>query len=95
MVTHIGYSAAGRSGGRVTLCAVCTVHEVRVSWSTVCEWFAFNTTQTVCEWFGLKTTQTVFSSLTLKSVARVSRFGPQNRQLRFDDLSLKIIMTVF
>jgi hypothetical protein len=26
---------------------------------------------------------------------RVSRFGPQNRQLRFGDLSIKIIVTVF
>jgi hypothetical protein len=24
---HIGYSMAGRSGGRVTSCAVCTVHK--------------------------------------------------------------------
>jgi hypothetical protein len=26
MVTQVGYSVAGRSIGRVTLCAVCTVH---------------------------------------------------------------------
>jgi hypothetical protein len=26
MVTHVGYSVAGRSRGRVALCAVCTVH---------------------------------------------------------------------
>jgi hypothetical protein len=33
---------------------------------------------------------TVFFSLALKLVARVSRFGPQNRQLWFGDLGLKI-----
>jgi hypothetical protein len=27
MVTQVEYSVAGRSGGRVTLCTVCTVHE--------------------------------------------------------------------
>jgi hypothetical protein len=32
--------------------------------------------------------------LNLKSVARVSRFRPQNRQLWFGDLSLKITVTV-
>jgi hypothetical protein len=26
MVAHVGYSVAGRSKGRVTLCAVCTMH---------------------------------------------------------------------
>jgi hypothetical protein len=48
---------------------------------------------TVCEWFDLKTTWTIFSGLASKPVARVSRIGPQNWQLRFGDLSLKIIMT--
>jgi hypothetical protein len=60
----------------------------------------------VCDWFGLKTTRTVFSSLASKSVTtvfsdfaskpvgRVFWFGPQNRQLRFDDLVLKITATV-
>jgi hypothetical protein len=26
MITQVGYSVAGRSGGRVTPCVVCTVH---------------------------------------------------------------------
>jgi hypothetical protein len=34
------------------------------------------------------------SGLTSKSLGRVSQFGPQNRQLRFDDLGLKITATV-
>jgi hypothetical protein len=61
---------------------------------------------TVCQLFVLKTTRTIFSSLASKSVAtvslgwpqnqwwRVSRFGHQNRQLRFGDLGLKITVTV-
>jgi hypothetical protein len=48
----------------------------------------------VCEWFGLKTTRTVFSGLASKLVAPVSRFGPQNRQVRFCDLVLKITVTI-
>jgi hypothetical protein len=54
------------------------------------------------QWFGLKTNGTVFSGLTSKPVvtvspvltskpvARFSRFGPQNQQLRFGDMSFKI-----
>jgi hypothetical protein len=60
----------------------------------------------VCQWFGLKTTGMVFSGLaskpvetvspglTSKLMARVFRFGSQNRQLRFGDLSLKITAMV-
>jgi hypothetical protein len=43
----------------------------------------------VCQWFCLKTTWTVSLGLASKSVARVFRFGPQNRQLRFGDMDLK------
>jgi hypothetical protein len=60
----------------------------------------------ICVWFGLKITWTVFfnlisqpvvtvfSGLALKPVARVFRFVPQNRQLRFGDLGLKITAMV-
>jgi hypothetical protein len=41
-----------------------------------------------------KLVATVSPSLASKSVARVFRFGPQNWQLRFSDLGLKITMTV-
>jgi hypothetical protein len=46
--------------------------------------------------FGLasKLVITVFSGLASKPVVRVFRFGPQNRQPWFDDLGLKITMTV-
>jgi hypothetical protein len=37
---------------------------------------------------------TVFSGLASKLVARVSQFVPQKRQLRFDDLGIKITMIV-
>jgi hypothetical protein len=57
-------------------------------------------------WFSLKTKVDSFSrfdlkiggygscDLTSKPLARVSRFGPQNRQLRFGELAHKITMTV-
>jgi hypothetical protein len=45
--------------------------------------------------FGLKTGGDGFSRFVLKTkVTRVSRFGPQNRQLWFCDLGLKITATV-
>jgi hypothetical protein len=37
MVAQVGYSVAGRSGGRVMLCAVCTMHEVMRSMSFLVE----------------------------------------------------------
>jgi hypothetical protein len=43
----------------------------------------------------LKSVATVSPGLTLKLMARVPLFWPQNRQLQFSDLSLKIITTVF
>jgi hypothetical protein len=60
----------------------------------------------VCQWFGHKTTGMVFSCLASKPlvtvspglasklVAQVSRFEPQNWQLQFGDLELKITATV-
>jgi hypothetical protein len=45
--------------------------------------------------FSIKTTGTVSPDFTSKPVARVFRFGPQNRQVRFGDLGLKITVTVF
>jgi hypothetical protein len=43
---------------------------------------------------GSKSVVTVFSGLGSKPVAQISRFEPQNRQLWFDDLDLKINVTV-
>jgi hypothetical protein len=37
----------------------------------------------------------IFSDLASKPVARVFRFGLQNRQLRFGDLGIKITATIF
>jgi hypothetical protein len=44
--------------------------------------------------FGLKTGGDGFLGLASKPGVTVSRFGPQNWQLRFGDLSLKITTTV-
>jgi hypothetical protein len=41
-----------------------------------------------------KSVAMIFSGLTSKPVAQVFQFGPQNRQLRFGDLGLKITATV-
>jgi hypothetical protein len=65
-----------------------------------------STTGTVFSGLALKSVVTIFSGLaskpvatvspglTSKLVAWVSRFGPQNQQLRFGDLGLKITATV-
>jgi hypothetical protein len=37
---------------------------------------------------------TVFPDIASNLVARVSRFGPQNRKVQFGDFGLKIIATV-
>jgi hypothetical protein len=60
----------------------------------VCQWFHVKTTRMVSSSLASKPVVTVFSSLASKPGARVSRIGPQNRQLRFGDLGLKIITTV-
>jgi hypothetical protein len=65
---QVGYSVAGRSGGRVTPCAVCTVHKETRSANFLVE------PQNQGRW--------------------VSRFGPQNWQLWFGDLGLKITAIV-
>jgi hypothetical protein len=42
----------------------------------------------------LKLVATVFFGLVSKPVARVFQFGPQNRQIWFGDLGIKITVTV-
>jgi hypothetical protein len=44
--------------------------------------------------FGLKTSGNGSCGLGSKPLARVSRFGPQNQQLRFGDVAHKITVTV-
>jgi hypothetical protein len=64
----------------VTLCAVCIVHEV---------------TRSTCFLVEPQNQGRQFvSGLASKSLRRVSQFGRQNRQLRFDDLGLKITAMV-
>jgi hypothetical protein len=48
----------------------------------------------VYQWFGFKITGTVFSDLASKLMVTISLVCPQNWQLRFGDLCLKITATV-
>jgi hypothetical protein len=65
---QVGCLVVGRSKGRVTPCAICTVHN--------------------------ETRSAGFLVEPQNQDRQVSRFGPQNLQLRFDDLGLKITTTV-
>jgi hypothetical protein len=60
----------------------------------VYQWFGLKTTGTVSVDLASKPVATVSPGLASKLVVEVSRFGPQNRQLRFDDLGLKITAMV-
>jgi hypothetical protein len=63
--------------------------------STVCQWFGIKTTGTVFSGLASKPVVTVSLGLASKPVARVPRIGPQNQQLWFGDLSLKISFLVW
>jgi hypothetical protein len=71
--------SGGRSGGYVTLCAVCTVDKEMKS----TDFLVWTHNQGL--WF--------VSGLASNPLGQVSRFGPQNRQQRFGDLCLKITAT--
>jgi hypothetical protein len=75
MVAQVGYSVIGRSGGRVTPCAVCIVHVETMSANFLVE------PQTQCRRF--------VSGLTSKSLGRFSPVWPQNRWRRFLWFSIK------
>jgi hypothetical protein len=77
---QVGYSLAGRSRGQVTLCMVCNVHKEMSSVGFLV-WPQNH---------GLR----FVSGLASKPLGWVSQFMPQNRLLRFDNLGLKIIVTV-
>jgi hypothetical protein len=80
MVAQVRYSVADRSRGRVTPCAVYIVHME---------------TRSVCFLVEPQNQDRRFvSGLALKPLGRFYLFWPQNRQLRFGDLSLKITATV-
>jgi hypothetical protein len=71
-------------------------------WSTPCirrqgawvSWFSLKAKVDGFSCFGLKTGGYDSSSLASKPLARVSWFGPQNRQLRFGDLAHKLNVMV-
>jgi hypothetical protein len=73
---------------------VCVLHHAQGDEEREFLGWALKPRSTICQWFRLKTTRMVFSVLASKLVAQVSRFGPQNQQLWFDDLDLKIIAVV-
>jgi hypothetical protein len=58
-------------------------------------WFGVKTDGDGFFGLALKSVATVSPGLTAKPVAQISSFGPQNRQLRFGDLGLKIGATIF
>jgi hypothetical protein len=57
-------------------------------------WFSLKTKVDGFSLFGLKTGGYGSCGLASKPLARVSRFGPHNRQLRFGDLAHKSTATV-
>jgi hypothetical protein len=81
----------------------CRVRSASCTWrrGARVSWLSLKTKVDGCEWFGLKTTRTIFAGLASKPVVTVfgglaskpavtdSRFGPQNRRLRFGDLGSK------
>jgi hypothetical protein len=73
---QVGYLVAGRSGGQVMQCAVCTVHMETRSVSFLVE--PRNQGRRV-SWFGPQKRQLRFGDLGLKITATVSWFGPQNQ----------------
>jgi hypothetical protein len=92
MVAQVEYSVAGRSRGRVTLCAIYTVHVETRSVSFLVE--------------PQNQGRRFVNSLASKPLGRFSpilpqyrwrlvfQFRPQNQQLRFSDLGLKITTMV-
>jgi hypothetical protein len=89
-------------GGQVTPCAVCTVHVEKRSANFLVEpqnqgrvsWLTLKTKVDDFFWFDLKTDDYDSCGLASKPLARVFRFGPQNRQLRFGNLAHKITAIV-
>jgi hypothetical protein len=73
---QVRYLVAERSEGRVTLCAVCTMHKEKRS-ACFLVW-------------PQNQGQRFVSSLASKLLGRVSRFWPQYWQVWFGDLDLKI-----
>jgi hypothetical protein len=81
MATQVGYSVAGRSRGRVPLCAVCTVHVEMRSVGFLVE--PQNQGRRFVSGLASKKVATVFSNLALKPVAMV-----------FSGLASKLMSTV-
>jgi hypothetical protein len=76
MVPQVGYSVVGRSRGRVTPCAICTMHIKMRSTSFLVE----------PQNQGIR----FVSGLASKPLGRFSSVWPQNRWLRFSALGIKM-----
>jgi hypothetical protein len=92
MVTHVRYSVVGRSRGRVMPCTVCTMHMETRSTGFLVE--PPNQGQRFVSGLASKPLGQFSPVRPQNRWRRVSRFGPQNRQLRFVDLDLKITVAV-
>jgi hypothetical protein len=86
MVSQVGYSVAGRSGGQVASCAIYTIHVEMRSADFLVE------SQNQGRWFvGSLASKPLgrFSLIWPQNRLRFSPVLPQNRWLRFPDLGLK------
>jgi hypothetical protein len=63
--------------------------------TTVISGLTLESVATISPGLASKSVATISPGLVSILVAQVFRFGPQNQQLRFDDLCLKITATIF
>jgi hypothetical protein len=81
MVAQVGYSVVGRSGGQVTLCAVCTVHVETRSASFLIK--PQNQGRRFVSALASKPLGQFVSGLVSKPLGRFSPVWPQNRWRQF------------
>jgi hypothetical protein len=81
MITQVGYSLVGRSGGRVTPCAVCTMHEEMRSAGFLVE--TQNQVQRFVSGFASKPLGRCAIGLASKPLGQFSPVWTQNRWRRF------------
>jgi hypothetical protein len=84
MVVQVRYSVVERSGGRVTLCAICTVHVETRSMSFLVE--AQNQGRRFVSSLASKPLEWFISGLVSKPLGRFSLVWPQNRWRRFSSV---------
>jgi hypothetical protein len=93
MVAQVGYSAVGRSRGRVAPCVVCTWHRETRSAGFLVE--HQNQGRRFVSGLASKTTRTVFTGLASKPVAMVSSgLATKPAATVFSSLASKLVATV-